>query len=227
MTLPQIPQIYGGITQLGTKAQAAAVPWWLSGGVSASDVVAAYQPKGATSLAASYVNLANPGTYNAAPGNAPTWDAANGFKFFANSAQYLKTGIIPTSGWSAFVRFSNFFGTGSFGFLFGSVGLGTTRFRVGCNILSERLYGNGSDVTTTIMPASGVMGFAGQQGFLNGSSDGGTIGAWSGTAAEVYIGVRNSGGAAGFFVQAYIQAMAIFNITHPDPLAISAAMAAL
>ena len=32
----------------------------------------AYQPKGAASLAASYFNLANPGTYNAAPGTAPS-----------------------------------------------------------------------------------------------------------------------------------------------------------
>jgi len=39
-------------------------PWWLSGGIAAANCVAAYQPKGAASLEASYVNLANPGTYN-------------------------------------------------------------------------------------------------------------------------------------------------------------------
>ena len=62
---------------LGRGAGAAA-QWWLSGGVSAANCVAAYQPIGATSLAASYTNLANPGTYTAAPGVAPTFDAATG-----------------------------------------------------------------------------------------------------------------------------------------------------
>ncbi len=46
---------------------AAASTWWDNNGA-ISGCVAAYQPKGAADLAASYVNLANSGTYNAAPG---------------------------------------------------------------------------------------------------------------------------------------------------------------
>src|SRR5574338_141498 len=80
MTLPLIPQIYGGITQLGAGAQAATAPWWLSGGVSPPDVVAAYQPKGAANLAESYINLANPGTYNASPAVSPGWSSLTGWE---------------------------------------------------------------------------------------------------------------------------------------------------
>lgn len=59
----------------GAASPPAAAPWYLAGG--APTPIAVYQPKGAASLAASYVNLANPGTYDAAadvPGyGAPTW----------------------------------------------------------------------------------------------------------------------------------------------------------
>ena len=65
-----------------------AAGWWV---VAGKTCVAAYQPIGAASLAASYTNLANPGTYDAAPGVAPTFDAVNGWAF--NTTQYLETGI--------------------------------------------------------------------------------------------------------------------------------------
>lgn len=52
--------------------------WWE---VAGKTCVAAYQPKGAASLAASYGNLANPGTYTLGPGDAPTFDTALGWTF--------------------------------------------------------------------------------------------------------------------------------------------------
>lgn len=56
--------------------------WWLSGGVSASDCLAAYQSISADSYAASKVNLANPGTYDITNGASyPTWNAATGWTF--------------------------------------------------------------------------------------------------------------------------------------------------
>lgn len=66
-------------------------PWYLAGGVALANAVAVYQPIGAASLAASYVNLANPGTYDAAPGVAPTWAGASGWVFNGTS-QYLRVG---------------------------------------------------------------------------------------------------------------------------------------
>lgn len=55
---------------------AAAVPWWLSGGMTAAQCVGAYLAKGAADLATSLINLNSPGTYNLAvrTGN-PTFGA--------------------------------------------------------------------------------------------------------------------------------------------------------
>lgn len=75
------------------RAAAAAVPWWLAGGVEAANAIAVYQPKGAASLAASYSNLANPGTYDAAPGVAPTWASATGWTF--SGTEYLLSSLSP------------------------------------------------------------------------------------------------------------------------------------
>ena len=69
-------------------APQAAVDWWLSGGINAANAIVVYQPKGAASYAASLVNLANPGTYDAYAGSAPTWAAGTGWTF-NGSTQYL------------------------------------------------------------------------------------------------------------------------------------------
>lgn len=61
--------------------------WWDNDGAIAG-CVAAYAPVGAADLASSYVNLVTPGTYDAAPGVAPTWDAATGWTF-NGSTQWL------------------------------------------------------------------------------------------------------------------------------------------
>lgn len=55
-----------------------AAPWWMAAGVTP---IVAYQAKGAASYAASKVNLAQPGTYNATEYVAPSWDAATGWSF--------------------------------------------------------------------------------------------------------------------------------------------------
>ena len=90
----------------GLMTHRAASGWWLSGGISAANCKAAYAPKGAASLVASYSNLNAPGTNDAAPGTAPTWDATNGW-IFNGTNQYLTTGIVPAAGYSMIVRFSN------------------------------------------------------------------------------------------------------------------------
>lgn len=77
-----------GISVRESSVAVAAANWWE---VPGKTCVAAYQPKGATSYAASKVNLANPGTYNAYEGVAPAFDAATGWTF--DASQYLLTGI--------------------------------------------------------------------------------------------------------------------------------------
>ena len=94
-----------------SQAVAAAGGWWLSGGIAAADCIVAYQPKGAASYAASKVNLANPGTYDGTDGNAPTWDAVNGWTFDGSDDSII-TGYKPTGTQvqSVIIRFSDFGG---------------------------------------------------------------------------------------------------------------------
>ena len=54
--------------RVGCMGGGTALSWWV---VAGKTCVAAYEPLGAASLAASYVNLANPGTYDATPGTTP------------------------------------------------------------------------------------------------------------------------------------------------------------
>lgn len=202
----------------------AAVPWYLSGGIALANCVAAYQPKGAGSLAASYVNLANPGTYDAAPGVAPTFDAATGWTF-NGSTQYLSTGIYVASGWSWIIRWS---GTSSSGNdIFGSYDGGLRGFSFapgtgGAAYWNLGDYGNGS------AGASGVAAAANARGYYNGSIATGVIAAWSGgaSALDIRIGGRNQG--APSFRAGAIQALAIYNIDITAYIAaLTTAMAAL
>lgn len=79
---------------MGGAGVVSVTPWYLAGGITAAQCMAAYQPKGAASLAASYTNLANVGTYTAAPGTAPAFATATGWTFNgATNNRYLETGI--------------------------------------------------------------------------------------------------------------------------------------
>lgn len=81
-------------------------PWWLAGGIPRDACVAAYQAKGASSLAASYVNLANPGTYNAVPiTDPPNWDTLQGWLFATKEC--LTTGYTHAATDSVIARISN------------------------------------------------------------------------------------------------------------------------
>ena len=205
--------------------QAAAVPWYLSGGISAANCIAAYQPKGAASLAASYVNLANPGTYDAAPGVAPTWASGTGWTF-NGSTQWLLTGITPASGWSMFVQYTGF-GGANYSYFCGEF-TADARFFVGHYEVGA-WYASGQQVYNVApsVAAAGNLGIAGQQGYRNGIADGGAIGAWAGVAT-VAIGIARllpfASNAAFTAV-----ALAIYDttLTAPQVAAVSAAMAAL
>jgi hypothetical protein len=81
-------------------------PWWLSGGVSSANCLLAYAPKGSDDLAASLVNLANPGTYNATYVNAPTFATATGWTLDGTD-DYLITGLVATNDQSLIVRIAS------------------------------------------------------------------------------------------------------------------------
>ncbi len=208
---------------LGSGRGGAAAAWYLAGGVSAANVIAVYQPIGAASLAASYTNLANPGTYTAAPGVAPTFDTATGWTFAAASSQYLDTGITYQPAWSVVVRFSD--GTTS-----GTVRLfdvGTDKLSVIPGFSASSVYWNAGATANNRTPAmySGVLAAAGNQPYRDGSADGATF-TGTITSGSFRIAARND---TTRYFSGKIQALAIYNVTldAAQVAAISSAMAAL
>ncbi len=185
--------------------------WWLAGGLSPSNCVAAYQAKGVVSQSESYINLANPGTYNLSLGVAPSWSSISGWGF--NGTQYLNTGYMPdgtTQNKTLIVRFS--------GYTY------TDRIIAGCHGSSQRFelmasgefgkfYGNGGRISIAPSVVSGVLCVAGAKGYYNGNQDVSGISFVSNTLCPVFIGGRNYLGSlhAGFAMVGNIQAMAIYN----------------
>lgn len=201
--------------------------WWEEGG--ATGIVAAYQPKGATSLVASYTNLANPGTYDAAPGVAPTWDVTSGW-ILDGVSQYVDTTVLHDDtgqNWSILVRFSNYTKNGNFllasdnSLLSGGFGLCPNRFN------AIRFFNNGQLAISSAAMTSGVMAVAGTYGFKDGVQQSGTIGLSGQVDRTIYVGAGNSGAGAAAYSASKVQAVAIYNtvLTALQVAAVSAAMA--
>jgi hypothetical protein len=79
-------------------------PWYLAGGLTESDWLGLWQPKGAASYAASKISLVNPSASNLLVDGAafPTWDTGIGWTFVDGLSQYLTiasaiTDITPVS----------------------------------------------------------------------------------------------------------------------------------
>ena len=222
---------YGDMGTIDIRQQrsaAAAANWWDL----LPNVWAAYQPKGAASLAASYLDLSGNGN-NAGVGVAPTWDGTNGW-IFNGSTQYLTTTFTPAADQSQtiIVQFTN--GTGAatrviVGSL-GSTGGGGPYFLLETNYGgSSCFYGNGAFVAVVPVLAAGNLGVAGNRGYRNGVAEGAAITAAAGTYWPVYIGAANGGGTACYFWPGNIQALALCDATESadDILAAVTAMAAL
>lgn len=232
----RIPQlVQSAPSPVGIRPRGSFTPWFRLGG--APLPVAAYQAKSSTSangyavasLAASYTNLANPGVNDAAPGVAPTWAAGTGWTF-NGSTQYLVTGVVPASGYSMLIQFTNG-PTATITWLCGEF-KANARFdiqpsRTGADVR----YGSGGLTVVAPHLTSGNLGIAGQQGYRNGTADGSAIGAWSALATDdIYIGCYNFNGVgASNFISAKVQAFAIYSVTltAPQVAAVAAGMAAL
>lgn len=218
------PTIHG-IASQGSGAAS----WWEAGG--ATGAIVAYQSIGAASLAASYLNRVNPGTYDAAPGVAPTWDAVNGWEF--DTTKWLDTGVSPQSGWSYAILFSYMSIGTSTRYAFGSVtGAGLDVGIVPYRSVDRVDYRNGNGRAEVSPSAlSGVLAMAGQNGYRDGVLDTSSIPAPTGTnAASIHINGYNNGSShSDGSAQIYIKAFAIYNntLTAPQVLAISTALLAL
>jgi hypothetical protein len=207
-----------GISPLGRGViRPASGGWWLSGGIAAANCIAAYQAKGAADYAASKVNLANPGTYNAADGAAnPTWDGTNGWKFDATSSQYLNSGVTPEDDrtWSAIIRFSN---DGLIGY---SVAYGcrivSPDVRFGLSNAWGTTHAVWSGAQSTKYPpgklSNGVHIIAGEKSFYNKTEETGTFTSSSVSFLPIYIGCWNQASTAANFATLYIQAFAIYDV---------------
>lgn len=77
--------------------------WWLKGGVSPRECLAAFQPIGATNIVQSLQNINGRGINDAAIATTPTWAKTSGWSFSAGSTQYLTVGsgaikaVVPLS----------------------------------------------------------------------------------------------------------------------------------
>jgi len=195
--------------------------WWQ---VAGATCIAAYQPKGAADLATSYVNLANPGTYNAAPGVAPTL-GADGWSF-NGSTQYLLSDVLPNgSTHSVVVRFSAVTGNGM---LFGTVQAGFTFLLTPNNggaTVGWQLT-NGAIATYVAPPAtSGVLAMVpGQGGYRHGALDLVLSSVAVGATYPLAIGARNNGGVIASFLAGTIAAFAIYS---NNPATVAANIVAL
>jgi hypothetical protein len=229
-----MPIIYGGKGKL--LGGAAANLWYLAGGIDIANCIAAYQPKGAASLAASYDNLTGNATYDANPeAHAPTWNSTDGWIFLVTSSQYLKTGYTPGQGAgnhpSIIVRYSGV-GNGNF-CLFGEDKFsGQNRSMIFPNYMGNiRYYFNGTEAGRSVSPglAGGVLCVTNTV-YKDGIQDAVVTFSWlSDPVYEYYIGARNAVGTADMFLTGNIQALAIYNtlLSSSQVLDVSTAMAAL
>lgn len=195
---------------------AASGGWWDNSGA-ISGCVAAYAAKGAASLAASYTNLANPGTYTAAPGVAPTFNTADGWTF-NGSSQYLTTGVVPSMSktWSFVARFSDVPGINTGHCVIGSSYTPNTTPYFG--LIPRWTDGNAYYLNTGYLSATskagGVMAVAGGAAYYNGSAESGTISTLTAaTAVALTIGAYNTSTSPTGFLSGKIQALAIYNVT--------------
>ena len=187
--------------------------WWnLDGLITPANCIAAYQPKGATSYAASKINLANPGTYDATEGNVLNWSAANGWSQ-ANSSDGLDTGIVAGEFYTIIARLANYdyTATGNYAWL-----LGASLYNCGwfCMLLHSGnylhyYYGKWSEhysyAKTTGIGTDFVVALAANNAYYNGSLEQAmTDGTWASTTTTLKI-------FGNLYVSGYWVAGAIYN----------------
>lgn len=188
--------------------------WWNNSGAIAGCVLA-YNPVGAASLAASYSNLNNPGTYDAAAGVAPTWAYGTGWTF-NGTTQYLTTGYAPPNqaAFTAIVRLSGASTSGT------RTVLATPNTALAANLGvfqsqpagSVPLYANSGQAVGAASVTSGVLAVAGGQGYKNGATDGSSFAASGKIWKTMLVGAYN-GASVGSFFSGNVQALAIYNTT--------------
>lgn len=221
------------MSMLGRRALMASaldVDWWLSGGISAANAVAVYQPKGVGSLALSYVDLSGNGN-DAAPGTAPTFATGTGWTF-NGSSQFLTTPITPNSSYSIIVRYSD---TANNGYVCGEYDNAVNRGFLSMAPSSGAVAGasrflSDRELDAGTEQATGVVAIAGRIAYIDGASVG-TCVLDSHTPTTVHIGGLHfrTTGLTLLHYSGSVQAVAIYNttLTGDQVAAVTTAAAAL
>ena len=217
----------GIYSSIGRRTYAPA--WWV---VAGKTCIAAYQPIGAASLAASYINLANPGTYDAAPGVAPTFNVATGWTF-NGSTQYLLAPFVVGAGWSAIAQITGGNPVAGNREIFGSSDTAVGGFQLIPNYTGGVMLSVHGAVNVSKVPGmtAGNYALTPNAAYRNGVFDAAITANWSGVAAQPSqcIGAIYTPGGVSAYWPGNIRALAIYSgtLTAGEVLAVSTAMAAL
>jgi hypothetical protein len=191
-------------------------------------VVAAYQPKGAVDLAASYVNLANPGTLDAVPQGSVSL-GTNGWEVIYTSS--LETNIPATAITTCILRYQDRFAIASSYSVFGSLASGKRFFAISRSASDVRSYGYGTTNDDGGATASaGIIAISGGKGYFNGVLETNPSTEFSsGNGNNIILnGYNNNGTYTGRDSQTIVCASLYKNTLTPAQVAaLSAAMAAL
>jgi len=200
--------------------------WWLAGGVNPANVVAAYQAKGAASYAASKVNLANPGTYDATEGVAPSWDAATGWTG-NGTTMYLDTGVALLGTYTALIRLTNV----KSGAMHGVAKWPRQTFFRPNNFVAQSFGWGNTSFNRGAAATAGVFGLAGNQPYTDGAAAGDAGDGYFTPGAETFfiLAANSIEGTPFLFDSGDVAASVIYDnvLTADQMAAISAAMAAL
>lgn len=205
-------------------------PPWYSGNntISISDCLLAYQAKGAASLAASKINLANPGTYNATAGVDPTFSAATGWQF--TGTQWLDTNLSFSSSTYANMTFAVQIagGSGTFKTFAGKGGYTALNHHWNTTAFFQTQNGRQAAPATKDSGNIIVIGGGTEKVYYDGVDQSATWSAGGAAAASNHVVGRNDP-AGGQFMNGYIIAYAVYKIAlnSTQAAAVAAAMAAL
>lgn len=197
---------------------AAAGDWW-----DITGVVAAWQPKGAASYAASLLDISGNGN-DATEGVAPSWDATNGWTF-NGSSQWLDSGLRTTVAYSLAVSVANVNTSGASQ----QTAIGDAWQGLRPHHWGTVRYNGQAAAAGSASAASAVLVLTGTKGYLNGAEDatGITIGTLN---RKIALGAEGySTSPTGNWFDGSILAVAVFSsvLTAEEVATLSAAMAAL
>ncbi len=224
-----MPGYFLGRGGMGGLMGGGGAPWYI---VPGKTCARAYQANGAASLAASYVNLASPGTGDASAISAPTWNATDGW-IYDGLANCLNSGLVPTATTTVMIQYAD--GTNA-GVICGSFVTTTDSVywiipRISSNDKVRYAYGSAPGPTTDVAPKqdTGVLGIAGGYGYRNGVVDTTAMSGFVSSTKAIYIGGWNNNGTAAAFWAGKIKKFAAYAdaLTGPEMLALYNRMVAI